>query len=218
MFPLGTSFLPGDPVVLNVFEDRYRQLISDVTTTDRLFGTVLIERGSEVGGDDKRFSHGVLVLVQTAEEIDGIIRVVGVATNIISIDTWLTDQPYPRAEFSIQASDEMATSERTSCAADLSVVAQNIRSLHERMRQAFQPVPIDQRKSSILASVAGGRWWDDNVSDPELWRTFWFLASLVPCTSLDRYELLHHGQLSERLTRLRRIIDHVVEIIDFRTM
>lgn len=216
MFPLGTSYLPGDLVVLNVFEPRYRKLVHDVLNTDKLFGTVLIEQGSEVGGDDRRFTHGVLVLVQSNTEVDGIIQIAGMATNIISVDQWLDDDPYPRAEFSIQMADELVTSERQGLASSISLLAQQLRSLLEKCKQMSTPVTIDTKRLSILGSLAGGRWWDDQITTAELWRSFWFIASLVPCGAIDRYELLAEGSLSDRVTRLRRTIDHVDEMIEFR--
>ena len=61
MFPLGTAVLPWAGVPLHVFEPRYRALVHDVLAGDRTFGTVLIERGSEVGGGDVRRDRGALV-------------------------------------------------------------------------------------------------------------------------------------------------------------
>ena len=216
MFPLGTSYLPGDIVVLNVFEDRYRELVRHVMETDKLFGTVLIEQGSEVGGNDRRFSHGVLVLLQSATEIDGVIRVAGTATNIITVDQWLEDAPYPRAEFSIQIADDLDAKQCHAIASSLSLTAQQLRSLLEKCKNMNTPIEIDPRRLSILGSLAGGRWWDEAITTAELWRSFWFLAAVVPCGVMDRYELLAEGSLPERLTRLRRTIEHVDEMVEFR--
>ena len=65
MFPLGSIVLPGAMLPLQVFEPRYRQLVHDLLQTDdeQVFGTVLIERGHEVGGDDERADIGTLVQV-----------------------------------------------------------------------------------------------------------------------------------------------------------
>ena len=49
MFPLGSVALPGVGLPLQVFEPRYRALVMTSLSSDRLFGSVLIERGSEVG-------------------------------------------------------------------------------------------------------------------------------------------------------------------------
>jgi uncharacterized protein len=55
MFPLGMVLFPGQVLPLNVFEARYRQMITDcLARQQHQFGVVLIERGSEVGGRDMR--------------------------------------------------------------------------------------------------------------------------------------------------------------------
>ena len=54
MFPLGCVLFPHAHLPLHVFEPRYRTLTRDCLRTDREFGVVLIERGSEVGGGDSR--------------------------------------------------------------------------------------------------------------------------------------------------------------------
>ena len=68
MFPLGSVVLPGVAIPLHVFEPRYRALVMTCLTEDRLFGSVLIERGSEVGGGDVRANTGTLVRLLEAEE------------------------------------------------------------------------------------------------------------------------------------------------------
>ena len=53
MFPLNTVMFPGVTVPLHVFEDRYRALVHQLLTisdpAERLFGTVAIREGYEVG-------------------------------------------------------------------------------------------------------------------------------------------------------------------------
>jgi uncharacterized protein len=49
LFPLNHVLLPGMPLPLHVFEERYRRLLADITATDRLgaFGVVALRRGTE---------------------------------------------------------------------------------------------------------------------------------------------------------------------------
>ena len=56
IFPLGTTYLPGDKVQLHIFEDRYVHMCSDIEKSNGQFVSVLIERGHEVGGSDTRSS------------------------------------------------------------------------------------------------------------------------------------------------------------------
>jgi Lon protease-like protein len=98
MFPLGVVLVPGELLPLHVFEERYRELMSDVLGDDGEFGVVLIERGSEVGGGDTRSRVGTMVRVVQAEELpDGRWAVVAVGDRRIRVKEWLSDDPYPRA-------------------------------------------------------------------------------------------------------------------------
>src|SRR5207248_351228 len=58
MFPLGNVLFPHAQLPLHVFEPRYRALAETCLAGDGEFSVVLIERGSEVGGGDTRFSVG----------------------------------------------------------------------------------------------------------------------------------------------------------------
>ena len=72
MFPLGAVLFPSMVLPLHVFEPRYRASTRDCLAGDRRFGVVLIERGSEVGGGDVRFSVGTVAqIVEAAELPDG---------------------------------------------------------------------------------------------------------------------------------------------------
>ena len=71
MFPLGSVLLPSMLVSLHVFEDRYRTMVEHVlAAAEPTFGIVLIERGSEVGGQDVRTDVNAAVrVIHTATEI-----------------------------------------------------------------------------------------------------------------------------------------------------
>jgi len=98
MFPLGSVVLPGVGLPLQIFEPRYRALVMTCLTQDRLFGSVLIERGSEVGGGDQRGTVGALIRIVQAEEApDGRWAVMGVGIERLRVLEWLPDDPFPRA-------------------------------------------------------------------------------------------------------------------------
>lgn len=97
MFPLGSVALPGVALPLQVFEPRYRALVMTCLTDDRLFGSVLIDRGSEVGGGDQRGDVGALIRIIQSEELpDGRWAVVGVGIERLRVVEWLPDDPFPR--------------------------------------------------------------------------------------------------------------------------
>nr|HID14348.1 peptidase S16 [Anaerolineae bacterium] len=50
LFPLHTVLFPGQPILIHVFESRYRHLVARCLEEDADFGVVLIRKGREVGG------------------------------------------------------------------------------------------------------------------------------------------------------------------------
>jgi Lon protease-like protein len=69
LFPLGTVLLPGAPLPLYIFEERYRKLVADLlglAPDDRHFGVVAIQAGREVGADGVKALHEVGCLAQVA--------------------------------------------------------------------------------------------------------------------------------------------------------
>jgi len=86
------------PLPLRVFEPRYVALLSTVLgESDREFGVVLIERGSEVGGGDARFSVGTVARIVTVELGEGWIVIVARGTERFEVIDWLDEDPFPRA-------------------------------------------------------------------------------------------------------------------------
>ena len=49
LFPLNLVLLPGNPLLLKIFEPRYLDMIAGCLREDSPFGVVLIRRGEEVG-------------------------------------------------------------------------------------------------------------------------------------------------------------------------
>ncbi len=98
MFPLSIVLFPRARLPLHVFEARYRQLMSECLAGDSRFGIVLITRGSEVGGGDKRADVGTrAVITHAAPLADGRSLVVVEGEARIRIGEWLADDPYPQA-------------------------------------------------------------------------------------------------------------------------
>ena len=99
MFPLDSVLLPGMPMPLRIFEERYLKLLGDLVTQENPeFGVVLIERGSQVGGGDKRMNIGTIASVTdigTSEQFYGL---ESVGTQRFRVNAWLPDDPYPIAD------------------------------------------------------------------------------------------------------------------------
>ena len=102
MFPLNTVLFPGASVPLRVFEDRYRALVHDrlrlVDPTDRVFGSVAIREGYEVGdhGTQSLYRVGCRVRMTEVEaHPDGTFDLVGVALDRIELERLDASGPFP---------------------------------------------------------------------------------------------------------------------------
>lgn len=212
-FPLSIAHLPGDIVTLNVFEPRFLSLVDNVVTGEGKFVSVLIARGNEVGGGDTRMDCGVSVRVEKIVKGDRGLGMFGLADSVLTITDWLPDDPYPRAVTEPQAEESISSKERFDIASSLTLLAQRCAALRRRLGRRAGELTV--HGAAGFEMVAEGRWWTDEVNEEELWRAFWVVGRSMPCGPLDRYSLLRKGSLAERVTRLKLISDHVVEVAEF---
>ena len=98
IFPLGSVLFPSMPLALRVFEERYLAMLAHVLQDEPSeFGVVLIERGQEVGGGEKRFDVGTIARIAQIESAEGFIAMLAHGTRRFRVIEWLPDDPYPRA-------------------------------------------------------------------------------------------------------------------------
>ena len=193
MFPLGSVALPGVGLPLQIFEPRYRALVMTCLTSDRLFGSVLIERGSEVGGGDERSTTGTLVRIVNAEESpDGRWSVVGVGLERLRVIEWLEDDPFPRC-IAEPWPDEPASS-----------------SAEELVRQTFEAVldvmarhGVDRSAMSSLPELSA----DVSIASFQL-------AALSPLGPLDRLSALNTPDPDSRLSLLLESLRDQASLLD----
>lgn len=102
MFPLNTVLFPGVSVPLRVFEDRYRALVHHLLRipddTDRVFGSVGIREGYEVGdhGAQSLFRVGCKVkLSEVQPHPDGTFDIVAVGLERIGLERLDTGGLFP---------------------------------------------------------------------------------------------------------------------------
>jgi len=94
MFPLGSVLFPAMPLALRVFEERYLKMMGAILDNEPSeFGVVLIERGFEVGGGDKRFDVGTTARILQIEAPDGPLAVVARGGRRFRVSQWLEDDP-----------------------------------------------------------------------------------------------------------------------------
>ena len=99
MFPLGSVLMPAMPLSLRIFEERYLKLLGDLVTSDKPeFGVVLIERGAEVGGGEKRMSLGTIASVAEIGTTEQFYGLESFGSKRFRVNAWLPDDPYPIAD------------------------------------------------------------------------------------------------------------------------
>ena len=99
MFPLGSVLIPAMPLSLRIFEERYLKLLGDLVTSDKPeFGVVLIERGAEVGGGEKRMSLGTIASVTDSGTTEQFYGLESFGSKRFRVNAWLPDNPYPIAD------------------------------------------------------------------------------------------------------------------------
>jgi ATP-dependent Lon protease len=187
MFPLGSVVLPGVGLPLQIFEPRYRALVMTCLTQDRLFGSVLIERGSEVGGGDQRGAVGALIRIVQAEEApDGRWAVMGVGIERLRVLEWLPDDPFPRALVEVWPDGE-TTSETDS------LVAKTLEATVNLMDR----LGVDRNDQQLRPEL-----------DSDFSIASYQLTALSPLGPLDRLAAL---KASDPDTRLTSLIDSLAE-------
>src|SRR4029450_5941359 len=99
IFPLSSVLFPYMPLRLRVFEERYLIMLAELLRSeDARFGVLLIERGREVGGGEKRSSVGPIAEITQLGAQQGFVGLVAQGSRRFEVTEWLDDAPHPRAE------------------------------------------------------------------------------------------------------------------------
>lgn len=199
MFPLGQVLLPTTGMELHVFEPRYRQLVVDCLGADRdppEFGTVLIERGSEVGGGDERASTGVVAEMRHVQALDaGRYALLAVGVRRVRVVEWLADDPYPRAR--VDTWDDLDVGDPTLV---------GLLAATRRRAEALRALMQRSGRAGVLGSLV-----TDEAPDVAAYQ----IAAQVPLGPADRLRLLTAPSIRERLARLDRALEDLESVIRF---
>lgn len=194
-FPLGSILLPTMVLPLQVFEPRYRALVDDVLNGDGEFGVVMIERGSEVGGDDVRTNVGTVARVLESEILaDGRSLIVSIGTSRFKVNSWLPDDPYPLADIERWPDEDPTTVTRT----DLDATVATLETCLDLARQAG----IDMGQLPVLS---------DELSVATMQ-----VAALAPIGGFDKQRLLEAPGPDQRVPLLDEALEGAIELLQFR--
>jgi Lon protease-like protein len=196
MFPLGTVLVPSAGLPLHVFEPRYRALVRDCLAGDREFGVVLIERGSEVGGEDVRTDAGTVArIVEAAELPDGRWALGAVGVRRLRVAAWLPDDPYPIAEVDDWPDPEPAEGYAEALAACIGNLRRAL-ALATEAGDATAPATIELTDDPVLASYQA--------------------IAVAPLGPLDRHRLLVADTPEARVEQLDELLREAIELLELR--
>lgn len=182
MFPLGSVLFPGVSVPLTVFEDRYRALVHHLLRvedpTQRLFGTVGIREGYEVGdhGAQSLYRIGVKVLLTEVEpHDDGTFSCVAVGLERIALERLETSGLFPVGHVEERPEPAGAVDEH---------VVERARAVFTAYRAALADLRADPYSGAL-------------PRDPSY--LSWTLAACAPLPMPARQALLEADDAGERL-------------------
>ena len=196
MFPLGTVLVPGAYLPLHVFEPRYRALVQACLAGTPEFGVALIERGSEVGGGDQRFSTGCVARIVEAVELeDGRYAIGAVGVRRIRIVRWLPDAPYPRAEVE-DWPDPDPGPEVAALVASVVPRFRRVLALAAEAGEAVPPATVELSEDPVAASHE--------------------MTALAPLGPLDALGLLAAPSAEARLLALDELLEDAATVLASR--
>lgn len=196
MFPLGTVLFPFAPLSLHIFEARYRALAQDCVRGNGEFGVVLIERGSEVGGGDTRFSTGTVAhMVEAIELPDGRWLLTAIGSRRIRVATWIPDDPYPLALVQ-DVADEAFTSDGEPALAGAERAVRRALALKAELGEQAAPATVE-------------------LDDDPLRRTFQ-LAAIAPLGPADQQRLLEQPGANDVAAMLATMAEEAADLLAYR--
>jgi Lon protease-like protein len=186
MFPLTTVLLPGMPLPLRIFEERYLKLLGDLIGEENPeFGVVFIARGPEVGGGEKRMAIGTIASVINIGTTEQFYGLESVGSTRFRVNAWLPDDPYPLADIDLLPDliwrDELMPARV---------------ELETRVRQLL-----------AFASEFGDLQYGADVEfgdDPM--EACWQLAGVLPVGGLDQVDLLNSVSADELIAKTFEIV------------
>ena len=186
MFPLSTVLLPGMPLSLRIFEERYLKLLGDLVLEETPeFGVVLIEKGPEVGGGEKRLPIGTIASVIDIGTLEQFYGIESVGSQRFRVNAWLPDDPYPMA--------------------DIDFIPDLI--WDDSLMPARVHLETKVRKLLAFASEFGDLQYgsDTELSDDPM-DACWQLAGVLPVGQLDQIDLLNSQSADELISRTYEIV------------
>jgi Lon protease-like protein len=193
MFPLSTVLMPAMPLSLRIFEERYLKLTGDLILQENPeFGVVLIGRGPEVGGGEKRLGVGTIASVTDIGTLDEFYGIESIGTQRFRVNAWLPDDPYPLADIDFLPDlvwDESLMPERL--------------ELETRVRNIL----------SIASEFGDLQYGGDTGFSDDPMQACWQMAAVLPVGPLDQLDLLQCESPQELISKTNEVVAALEEAV-----
>ncbi len=179
--------MPAMPLNLRIFEERYLKLLGDLLGEETPeFGVVLIERGQEVGGGEKRMGVGTIASVNEIGTTDEFYGLQSVGSRRFRVNAWLPDDPYP--------------------VADIDFLPDLI--WDDNLMPARVHLETKVRRLLAFASEFGDLQYGADVqfSDDPM-EACWQLAGVLPVGQLDQLDLLQSQSAEDLIAQTNEIVN-----------
>ena len=197
MFPLNAVVFPGMTVPLHVFEDRYRALVRHLLQVeepaDRVFGTVAIREGYELGEHGAQSVYRVGCLLQLTEverRPDGTFDVVAVGRDRLRLDRMERGGDFPTGVADVVEEPP----------ADVPG------EVMDRARATFTAY------RAAIAELQGDPFSGTLPRDPDY--LAWTLSALSPLPMAERQSLLEAPDAEARLVLVTRLLREELRAIN----
>ena len=193
LFPLPVVLFPGVPLPLHIFEPRYRQMLSDIRMAKNLFGLAYFDPTLSTNEVPPAGSIGCVAEVTETQSLpDGRSNILTLGVIRYRIDSYVDrGDPYLVAQVSFFEDDEE----------DESLLADPAREVADTFTRIAQAVRTINDERAALP----------DISDTEPQRLSFLVAAAMEIDAEIKQELLELRSTSERLERLRGMLEIAVK-------
>jgi len=196
LFPLKTVLFPGGSIPLNVFEDRYKDMMVECLDKDARFGIILIKDGAEVGGPAITHEIGTVAAAKDVKHLpDGRILMNAYGEYRFKIIRTIQSSPYVKAL--VEIDNEL-----------------NQNDIPDSEIQRFYKAATDHIRS--LLGLKGG-WIQDAAIPTTPLKLSYFVAQIVDITTAQKQELLEKISCLERLQYCEKAIQKESQNLIYKT-
>jgi ATP-dependent Lon protease len=193
LFPLPVVLFPGVPLPLHIFEPRYRQMLTDIQLSDNMFGLAYFD--PTVSENEKPPAGHVGCVAEVTETQtfpDGRSTIMTLGVIRYRIESYVErGDPYLVAQVSYFEDDEEDESR-------LTAMAREVAETFTRIAQAVRT--INDERASL-----------PDITDTEPQRLSFLVAAAMEIEADVKQELLELRSTSERLQRLRTMLNIAVK-------